>query len=399
MKKFFIFLLIFFGSALNSIPDSIAGELSGYIEAEGRLYLSDPLYPEQREDSASVAIQPEYYHQWKNGNSFIFTPFARVDSADKERTHFDIRELNFLILNDDWELRLGIGKVFWGVTESQHLVDIINQTDLVENLDGEDKLGQPMAHLSIPGKWGVFDAFALPFFRERTFPGEKGRLRTQLVVDAESALYESDLEDLRPDFALRYSNAIGNVDFGIYHFYGTNREPISVLGVNDERELVWIPYYEIINQTGLDLQLVTGQWLWKVESIYRDGQSPDNFFAFTGGFEYTFVGVTPWKIDIGLLSEWLYDDRGEKAATDYENDIMAGTRLAFNDAASTEVLLGVVADLENDSAILTLESSRRFGNHWKAFLESFFVLDSSSEDTLYQVRKDDYVELRLAYYF
>ena len=28
-----------------------------------------------------------------------------------------------------------------------YLVDIINQTDAVENLDGEDKLGQPMARL------------------------------------------------------------------------------------------------------------------------------------------------------------------------------------------------------------------------------------------------------------
>ncbi|MDD7885073.1 hypothetical protein [Flavivirga sp. 57AJ16] len=37
------------------------------------------------------------------------------------------------------------------MTESNHLVDIINQTDAVETFDGEEKLGQPMVQLS----WGT----------------------------------------------------------------------------------------------------------------------------------------------------------------------------------------------------------------------------------------------------
>jgi hypothetical protein len=51
-------------------------------------------------------------------------------------------------------------------------VDIINQTDLVENIDGEDKLGQPMVHFSYFGDWGVVDFFLLPYLRERTYPGK-----------------------------------------------------------------------------------------------------------------------------------------------------------------------------------------------------------------------------------
>ncbi|UCD90752.1 MAG: hypothetical protein JSW04_04805, partial [Desulfobacterales bacterium] len=132
-----------------------AHDFSGYVAAEGRFFLYDPLYPGQKKNNASLAIQPEYYYEWENGSSFIFVPFARIGSADSERTHFDIRELNYLWLNDLWELRVGIGKVFWGVTEFVHLVDIINQTDLVEDIDGEDKLGQPMINLSIPRNWGV----------------------------------------------------------------------------------------------------------------------------------------------------------------------------------------------------------------------------------------------------
>ena len=77
----------------------------------------------------------------------------------------------------DWELRLGIGKVFWGVTESRHLVDTINQSDGVEDIDGEAKLAQPMATLSWIRDWGVVELLVLPYFRERTFAGVEGRPR------------------------------------------------------------------------------------------------------------------------------------------------------------------------------------------------------------------------------
>lgn len=36
-------------------------------------------------------------------------------------------------------------------------------------------------------------------------------------------------------------------------------------------------------------------------------------------------------MDLGLVSELAYDDRGDSAATPFENDIMFGLRLAVND--------------------------------------------------------------------
>ncbi|MHC4808046.1 MAG: hypothetical protein ACYTBX_17555, partial [Planctomycetota bacterium] len=168
-----------------------AHELSGYVAAEGRAFFNDALFGGQERDNFSFAFQPEYYHEWESGSSFLFVPFLRLDSADSRRTHFDIRELNYLWLADNWELRVGFGKVFWGTTEFVHLVDIINQTDLIENIDEEDKLGQPMVHLSVPSDWGVIDMFVLPYFRKRTFPGRRGRLRSALVVDTDNPRYES----------------------------------------------------------------------------------------------------------------------------------------------------------------------------------------------------------------
>lgn len=377
---------------------AVAHELSGYAAVEGRAFFNDALFPKQKRDSASFALQPEYYHEWESGSSFIFVPFARVDSADSGRTHLDMRELNYLYLGNNWELRFGFGKVFWGITEFVHLVDIINQTDLVENIDGEEKLGQPMIHLSVPRDWGVVDMFVLPYFRERTFAGSKGRLRSALLVDTDRARYESSAEERHVDFAIRYSHTIGDWDAGIYNFNGTGREPTLLFGSDGNGNPTLIPFYEQINQTGLDLQLVAGEWLWKLEALYRTGQG-DSFFASVGGFEYTFVGIAETRMDLGIIGEWAYDVRGDSAPTAFENDLMLGLRLAVNDAASAELLSGLLQDLNNSSRVLSLEASRRFGDNWKATLEARGFFNLPESDPLFSLRNDDFIQFELAYYY
>ena len=98
-----------------------------------------------------------------------YTVFSR-DQNDDERTHFGLREFNILRVDDRWELRLGIGEVFWRVTESQHLVDVINQTDFLEDIDREDKLGQPMIHLILLQEKGTLEFFCFLASVNESFP-------------------------------------------------------------------------------------------------------------------------------------------------------------------------------------------------------------------------------------
>jgi len=378
MKTSAVRLTLFAAMCLLAEPVAgLAHELSGYVSAEGRFFFNDPASWEQERDNGSFAFQPEYYHEWEDGSAFLFVPFGRLDSADSERTHFDIRELNY---------------------EFVHLVDIVNQTDLVENIDEEEKLGQPMVHVSAPRDWGVLDLFLLPVFRERTFPGRKGRLRSALVVDTDHPVYESDSEEHHVDFAARYSNTIGDWDFGIYHFVGTSREPTFLPGIDKKGRAVLTPFYEQINQTGLDLQLVAGQWLWKLESLYRTGQG-DGFFASVGGCEYSLVGIAETGMDLGLIGEYAYDERGDDATTAYENDAMFGLRLAVNDADGTELLAGLIQDLDSPSRALSIEASRRFGSNWRLSLQAWGFLDAPEDDPLFNLCDDDFLQVDLAYYF
>lgn len=376
---------------------SQADEWSGYVAGEYRYFSEEALSAQQHDSYLSVSALPEWFHKWDSGKqSFTFVPFIREDQYDKKRSHADIRELTWLRAAEDWELRVGIRKVFWGVTESQHLVDIINQTDLVENIDGEDKLGQPMVNLALIRDWGTLDLFVLPYFRERTFPGIEGRLRTIPVVDTDNALYESAKEEKHVDYALRWKHYIGDWDIGLSHFYGTSRDPRFVLSLVPGPAL--LPYYELIHQTGLDLQATLGAWLWKLETIRRSSEL-ETYTAATGGFEYTFYGVMESATDIGLVMEYLYDERDKQATTPFQDDLMLGVRFTLNDEASTEALVGIIDDRESDTRMISVEASRRFGNHWKLSLEGRWFTSNLVTDPLYSFRNDDVIQLEMAYYF
>lgn len=378
---------------------------SGYVALEGRYFPEEALYPLQESSTASLVLQPELYTAWNGGDSSItFTPFLRAGDADDERNHADIRELMWLNVFDSWEMRLGVGRVFWGVTESQHLVDVINQIDQVENPDGEDKLGQPMLNISRSSDWGSFDLFIMPWFRERTFPGEAGRLRGPLLIDTSQTLYESPDGDRHLDWAVRWSHYFGSLDIGLSHFSGTSRIPTFRLAMNGAGQPVLAPYYPLLDQTGLSLQMISGDWTWKLEAVSVE-RMKQRHFAMTSGFEYTYVGLFDTQIDLGMLAEYLYDDRGEftpldLAPTPYSNDLMAGLRFVFNDMQGSEMLMGMIYDLDGNATSLSLEASRRLGNNWKLALEYRGNSGVKPEEPLlYPIRKDDYLQLELFRYF
>ena len=291
---------------------------------------------------------------------------------------------------------IGLRKVFWGVTESAHLVDIVNQTDLVENIDTEDKLGQPMVNLTLLRDWGTLDLFLMPWFRERTFPGADGRPRAPLYVDESAARYESGAGERHLDAAVRWSHYFGDWDIGVAHFSGTGREPTLPVELT-ARGPVLVPFYEQIGQTGLDLQATKGDWLFKLEAFHRTGQGP-SFQALAAGFEYTLVGVAGSVADLGLIAEYLRDNRSS-GLTNLDDDVALGFRLAFNDVASSELLVFAGVDVDTRARFTSIEGGRRLGQSWKLELEGRFFSNTDPADPLSALRDDDYLQLELLKYY
>ncbi len=394
--SFIFFFNYAFAKAQSEQPKSTTQEFELEVEGEYRYFYDDAQFNGQESHFPSIAIRPEYNIEWSKGyESINFTGFFRLD-RDDERTHWDIRELYYQKAKNNWELSVGLKKVYWGVAESNHLVDIINQTDAVETFDGEEKLGQPMVQFTWnTQKFGSFDFFYLPYHRERTFAGEKGRLRFGTVIDRDDIAYESGAEEFRQDLAFRWKYYVGAFDIGLSHFYGNGREPLFLFNPQGGIE----SFYPVIHQTGLDLQITHNAFLWKLESIYRNAEAQD-FLALVAGLEFTFSNIDGNGLDIGLLGEYLYDERDELSLTTLQNDVFFGSRVAFNDIQDTSILIGAIADLEQSSTIFSVEASRRFGTTWTVNVEArIFNNIDTTELILSNFQEDSFLRISVSKFF
>ena len=400
---------IVLGSGVRAESD-IYFDFSGKISIENRWFPQTNLYPHQSRHSSGFVFEPELYFEGAEGWSFTLVPFFRYDSADSRRTHGDLREAYFLLFGelgeDEWELRVGVDRIFWGVIESNHLVDIINQVDVIEHPDQEVELGQLMAHLTLSGEWGIAELFILPHHRERTFPGRDGRLRSGLIVDEDHPTYESSAEQWHTDFALRYSHNFGPFDVGISVFDGTSREALLLprFGPGGTIEGL-VPHYEQIRQFGLDAQMTLEDWIWKLEAIHRSGAQnlsyeEDDYAALVMGVEYTFYSVFDSPADFSLVWEWNYDERGDDATTIFDDDLFFAIRYALNDLHDTAFFFSMMQDREHSTNVLFLEFDRRLTDQWSMNIEGFHLLNSDEKDVQADpIRRDSFLELRLNYNF
>ncbi|KZN58857.1 hypothetical protein [Pseudoalteromonas luteoviolacea] len=375
--------------AFSHWADAEPWQQSGEIQVQQRVFghSVDRANDAPAHWQGSAMVEP-HWHQVNDTSLTSIKLFARIDSHDKERTHWDIRELSYLTYWDDYEFKIGIDKVFWGVTESQHLVDVINQTDSVEGFDGEDKLGQPMAQFKAVKDIGTFDLWLLPYFRERTLPSSEGRLALPApVLDAK---YESSSEQRTLDFAMRYSHTIEDWDIGLSYFDGTNRDPYLLYSSESIT-----PFYAQMWQLGADIQGVLGDWLIKFEAIHRD--SLETHFAMTTGFEYTQVGIFDTVMDLGWIAEYSFDERDNAPN---QNDLFVGWRIALNDMDGYEVLFGVNQDLDSHRAFSAkLEASGRLSDSWKWQLDAWAFASDQPSSPLYILKDEDFIEVSLTYYF
>ena len=392
--------------ALMAAADSGAQaiDFAGKIGLQGRWYPDSPAFRDQRSGTGGLVVEPTLYGEIAETTSFTVTPLYRYDSADPQRTHADLREAYLLTFGEwgenSWEIRLGFDRVFWGVAEVHNLVDIVNQVDLVEHPRDRPKLGQPMAHLTMSGDWGVAEAFLLPYHRKRTFPGPRGRHRSGYPID-DDALYESGAEERRVDLAFRYSNAVGLLDFGLSAFAGTSREPVF-LPTGPAGPL--IPYYERIRQFGVDAQLTTEPWLYKMEAIHRGGARnllgrEEDYGALVLGLERTLYALFGSGTDLTVLAEWLYDGRGRRATTVWQNDLFVSGSLAFNDVQDTRLVAGLLGDLRHDYRALNMELKRRLSDSWTVRLEGVATLSADPKDLTYSGRRDSFAGVDFTFSF
>lgn len=404
--------------AQESFLGTDSASLSGSVELEGTVYAEEPRFAGQEDASLSVAVRAKTVLEWDDTSfgadsaAITITPFVRFDPDDDERTHADLREAKIDLRFGDTDVTIGNDFVFWGKTEVDQIVDIINQTDGVEGTDGEDKLGQPMIRISrlvdIGDVSGQASFFYLPYFRERTFLGTESRLRGATIIDGGAARYETGADEWTPSFAARLAGFYGDFDIGLSAFHGLSRDPAFELkpGSLDPAtgSFELRPVYGRITQVGIDGQYTAGSTLWKAEIVGRLDQrnlafEKEDYVAAIAGLEHTLYGVADSNADLGLIAEYAYDSRGDDALTIFENDVVLGTRLALNDTQDTSALFTATVDTETAETLLRLEGERRIGEIAKLSIEAGAFLNTDESSFADQLQDDHFMRATLSVFW
>ncbi len=418
-------------------------ELSAYGSDRALTQLNSHSNTLEARSNQSYSVEMALFDSWDDGaQSLSFKQFYRNDQMDESRSFTDVRELLWTRVADDFELNAGIGKVYWGVTETAHLVDIINQTDGVESIDGEQKLGQPMFQMLFERDWGNLDIFVMPVHRERTFAGPDARL--SVGAEYSDAIYEAAEDNRHVDVAARWSHYWDDFEYAISAFKGTSREPnlgAQVDSIAGDTIKV-LPYYPLITQLGLEFQYLNEGWAWKFEGIYRDGmlkntqvlideQEPisvifiaengdesgflgglfdgffpsgllladkESYYATVAGFEFTQVGLWDSSTDLGWVVEHAYDSRQNGASLGaFEHDVFFANRWVANDDADSTLLVGVLYDYEYEDYSFSLEGNTRLFSGLSLTLEAR-VFEPVNGNPQYAFRDEDFVKLTFSYY-
>lgn len=377
----------------NALEADIGAELA----SDNRYFTShSPIFQGPRFDPSFVFDLDIELETPDQNSKFKVSPFVRLNFEDNNRSHFDLREAYWRLFRDDWDVLIGFNQVFWGVTESRHLVNVINQIDILEDVDGEDYLGQPMVSFTLYKNWGVFSLSVLPQFRPVDLPTTGHHLSISLPTGENREENGQKLDKNKFELALRYTHTIGDMDLGLSYFHGIGREPKMII---DEVGHKIHPTYSMIDQVGTDIQITKGAMIWKLESIYRSGQGT-SFVAGVAGFEYLFPSIFSTSLDISFLGEYLFDDRDLTAPeTHFQNDGFLGLRLAFNDTQDTTLLAGVVSDIDDGSRFYRVEFNRRLNDTFSLQLESQIFSNVKDNNSLINFKRDSFINLSLRSFF
>ena len=389
-----IYLYLIFYLILNSSPiHALDYKAYGFIQPETSVFFNGKGRHGQKNTNLSIFGKGTFISYLQNDDAkFSINILGRYDENDSELRYLDFQKLKYEYFFNELEFKIGNDIIFWGVNETFNIVDIINQSNLAEDLAGTKKLGQTMASLSYSHDYGKFDMYLMSNFQERLFSGGNGRPRLVMEIDNNTVTYESSAKDKKLDFAIRYSTVLDDLDIGLSHFYGNNRAP--ELKANSST-LKFDPFYSIVSQTGLDIQSTKGSWLYKLESISAKNGS-ERYFSAAGGIEYTFYGIQNTQSDLGIIIEYIFDDRSNSPLN---NDGVIGLRWNKNDIKSTTFLAGLLIDMHGNSTRLQSEFEQRIADDLKLFVDFSINGNINQADFGYQFKEDSKMTVKIAKYF
>lgn len=393
----------------------------GSLEATLRYYPQDGILPGQTEAGIAPILSGEFNTKTKFDSGTLVFELAGLYNSETGEGYADIPRGYYQYFGDSWDVLVGSNIEYWGVSESNRVVDTINQRYVIDQTVDYISLGQPMVNFNwSPNYSSTLSLYALLYFRDRDLGSAATRFRSPILMSNNDAVYQEG-DDRHLDFAARYRTSFdalwGAMDLAGSYFEGTNRAPstlpnVCILpgGVFDQVNcaaivqgnppgLKGIPYYAKLRRYGLELVYSNGDLQLTFEGAISHSLD-ETYYSAVAGAQYSFGGIGPTGDTLTVVGEYLYDDRSAiQPLTIYDDDVFLGFAYNGNDVNGTAVRGGMYYDLNSDAQIYTLSYSRRIGDALRLEVAGFGVNSANTTDPVAFAQDDGFVQVSLSYFF
>jgi hypothetical protein len=413
--------LLLAGVLLASSPASARLSSQGEVALEGRAFIPDDL--DSTDDlGAAVAARLEVKGKHKPVEERLRL-LARVGGIDTNRSTLIVEEA-WAGWKHGWlRVRAGVQILNWTATEAFHPADVVNSRNFDSNVENAEKVGEPMVEVRLKLGTGSLTGYYLPARMDPRFPGPASRLSfapagltlgDPVWGDADGSIGDGRLAH---QWAARLSQSLWGADLALHVISHNDRsQPSIVLG----GDFVPRPLYHRVLQAGATWTQTLGEWIVKVEAAHRRFEEIDD-----PGDYLAPAGLDPpdhTQVAAGLEWGWGYDSGGEgtvlaegqvvlgvedkderRALHPFQRDVLIGYRHAFNDANGSELMLGILADLETVEVLGNLNYKQRLSDTWSLEVGLRFVHAPSDGDPfpegLEALHEARYAQLFLKRYF
>lgn len=393
----------------------------GSVEASLRYYPEDGLLPGQTEAGFAPIINGDFNTRTELDFGTVVFEASGLYNTETGEGYADIPRGYFQYFGDGFDVLVGSNIEYWGVSESNRVVDSVNQRYVIDQTVDYISLGQPMVNLNLSfGFNSTLSLFGLIYFRDRDMANAATRFRSPFLMSNADAVYEEG-NGRNLDFAARYRTSFsalgGGMDLAVSYFDGTNRAPSTLPNVcvlpgghfdeancadlvyDDLEDVKAIPYYAKLRRYGLEMVYSNGDLQLTFEGAISQSLNETYYSTITGA-QYSFGGIGPTGDTIVAVVEYLYDDRSIiQPLTIYDNDMFFGFAYSGNDVNGTSVRGGIYYDVETDAQIYTASWSRRIGDAMRLEVAGFMMNSAGTEDPIAFAQDDSFVQVSLAYFF
>ena len=110
-------------------------------------------------------------------------------------------------------------------------------------------------------------------------------------------------------------------------------------------------------------------------------------------------GLATSVINVGVLLEYGWDERGIDGSATVQNDIYVGIRLALNDSARSALLIGASEGDDFHTKSMLIKVSRRLNDCWTVKIEELMVAGDNSNDPIAVLNKNDRLQFSVQRFF